>query len=298
MGLASGRNRLSLLREQSDLFTIDSLVELGNAHKVIGASFSTERAAIKRLKNFGQWGMISLAEDVLAAEMSAEPPEAIAQHRLGLRDEIARRIGFSSFLDLKTDEYGIDYKSLEGRSQTLLEQTHGMQSADSATLKPFDSMPDLSQTYHKLFAGLGFDTSRQTNVEIDLEPASRKRRRAFCAALRVPDEIKLALNPRNHWSDAHLLLACAGRVQQFAWTSRNLPPELRLYGDRSVQDGWSSLFASLASAPAWLEETYGITENTAIQRASILQELIAVRRDAEKLSDPESRYRAAHPPPW
>ncbi len=88
---------------------------------------------------------------------------------------------------------------------------------------------------------------------------------------------------------SHLLLACAGRVQQFAWTSRNLPPELRLYGDRSVQDGWSSLFASLASAPAWLEETYGFTENAAIQRAAILTELIAARRDAERLSATRNR---------
>ena len=202
----------------------------GNAHNVINASFSTERAAIKRLKNFGQWGMISLAEDVLAAEVSSQPPETIAQHRLELREEIARRLGFSSYLDLKTDQYGIDYKSFEGLSQKLVAQTVRMQSEDSATLKPLEPMRDLSQTYQRLFAGLGFDTSRQTNVEVDLEPASRKRRRAFCTALRVPDEIKLALNPRNHWSDVHLLLACAGRVQQFAWTSRNLPPELRLYG--------------------------------------------------------------------
>ncbi len=153
VGLASGRNRLSLLREQSDLFTIDSLVELGNAHNVISASFSTERAAIKRLKNFGQWGMISLAEDVLAAEVSAEPPEAIAQHRLELREEIARRLGFSSFLDLKTDEYGIDYKSLEGRSQKLLEQTDGMQSEDSANIETARAYarlePNLSEAFRR-----------------------------------------------------------------------------------------------------------------------------------------------------
>ncbi len=115
----------------------------------------------------------------------------------------------------------------------------------------------------------------------------------FCAALQVPDEIKLVLNPQEDWADVGLLLGSAGRVQQFAWTSRNLPPELRLYGDRSIQYGWAFVFSSLAFTREWLEETYGFAENAAIRRVAAVNELIDARQDAEGAMHEDSKYRSA-----
>jgi hypothetical protein len=293
VGLTSELNRRNLLREQSDLFTINSLAELRHAYDGINGAFQTEKAAAKRLINFAQWGAITLAEDTLTSDMSREPPEEIKDRIFKLRDDIARQLGFSTFLELKSDEYGVDHHALEVHSREFLERTEMMRSTDVGILRPIDRMVDLGHTYQTLFAGLGFNTAQQTNVEIDLEPASRKRRRVFCAALKVPDEIKLVLNPQEDWSDVELLLGVAGRVQQFAWTSRNLPPELRLYGDRSIEYGWAFVFSSLFSTREWLEETYGFAENSAITRVAAVNELTNARQDAEGSMREDSRYRSA-----
>jgi len=293
VGLASELNLRNLLRDQSDLFSISSVAELRQAHEAINGGFQTPKAAAKRLINFAQWGMLTLAEDALTVEMSGEPADEIKDRCFDLRNDIARQLGFSTFLELKSDEYGIDHHKLEVQSCEFLERTEVMKSAVPESLSPVNSRIDLRDTYQKLFAGLGFDTSQQTNVEIDLESTGRKRRRVFCAALHVPDEIKLVLNPQEDWADVGLLLGGGGRVQQFAWTSRNLPPELRLYGDRSIQYGWAFVFSSLAFTREWLEETYGFAENAAIRRVAGVNELIDARQDAEGAMQEDSKYRSA-----
>src|SRR5262249_25046377 len=55
--------------------------------------------------------------------------------------------------------------------------------------------------YRATMDGLGINTESQKNIIIDDEPRPRKNPRAFCAPIRIPDEIRLVIRPFGGQSD-------------------------------------------------------------------------------------------------
>jgi hypothetical protein len=137
--------------------------------------------------------------------------------------------------------------------------------------------------YRELFAALGFNSEKQSNLAVDSEPRPGKQTQAFCSPIRVPDEIKLSVNLTGGQANYREFLREAGRAQLYAWTSRNLYPEFRLGGDRSVVEAWGLLFENLALDERWLMATFGFVDNMEFRRALAVFRLMSLRQRAALL---------------
>ena len=49
--------------------------------------------------------------------------------------------------------------------------------------------------------GLGIDIDAQPSILLDIEPRPQKSARAFCAAVNVPNDVRLVIQPRGGWDD-------------------------------------------------------------------------------------------------
>ncbi len=137
--------------------------------------------------------------------------------------------------------------------------------------------------YRELFAALGFNSEKQSNLAIDSDLRPGKQPQAFCSPIRVPDEIKLSVNLTGGQANYRELLREAGCAQLYAWTSSNIYPEFRLGGDRAAVEAWGLLFENLALDERWLMATFGFVENREFRRALTVSRLIRLRQRAALL---------------
>ena len=73
--------------------------------------------------------------------------------------------------------------------------------------------------------GLGIDIDAQPSILLDIEPRPQKSARAFCAAVNVPNDVRLVIQPRG-WDDYAALLHEGGHAEHFA----HVDPALRARG--------------------------------------------------------------------
>jgi len=229
--------------------------------------------------------------------------------RLEHLHEAARELGYESYLAMYREQRGIDYERLVSRLSHFLSQTESQYvtalapllrrdanvSIDDATradipylqrLTRFDQFfprTRLGEVYRATFAGLGINTEKQPNIEVDAEPRPRKNPRAFCSPIRVPDEVKLVIAPSGGQADYQAFLHEAGHTQHFAWTSRHLHPEFCFAGDYAVTETYAFLFNYLVLDERWLSEMLSFTESADFRHALALHKLMIVRRYAAKL---------------
>jgi hypothetical protein len=218
----------------------------------------------------------------------------------------ARDLGFGSYLELYRDLRGVDYEKIAGQANRVLSKTEekyisalssflpdGFKvddpaSADLEYIRWFDRFDHylpgerILEIYGELFAGLGFKTAQQTNIEIDSVTRPRKQSQAFCSPIRVPGEIKLAFNLKGGEENYRGILREAGHAQNFAWTSNNLYPEFRI-GFGSAR-GWGILFENLLLDEHWLLTTFAFAESEQFRRTISLFRLMAVRKYCAQLN--------------
>jgi hypothetical protein len=132
--------------------------------------------------------------------------------------------------------------------------------------------------------GLGIDPLRQETITFDLEERPRKHPRAFCAPLRVPDDIRVVAQPGAGQDSLSALLHESGHAQHFAFTAASLPPEHRLCGDRGLAETYAFLLEQLPGSQAWLSEIMGFANSTGLIRFRSLLRAYLVRRHCAKLS--------------
>jgi len=221
--------------------------------------------------------------------------------------EAALELGYESRLALHRKLRGVEGEKLAERARLFLSKTESAYvnaisglfvrevgvSIDEATradmgfLQLFNRFDHffprerMFSVYRELFAALGFDTEKQSNVEID---TTSRRQPAFCSPIRVPDEIKLVVNPAGGQANYREFLRESGHAQHFAWTSRNTHPEFRIGGDRAVQQAWGMLFENLTLDGRWLMGAFGFAENALFRQALAAFKLMAARRYAALLN--------------
>jgi hypothetical protein len=149
-------------------------------------------------------------------------------------------------------------------------------------------------------AGLGVDMDSQEGLELDTEPRPLKSPRAFCAPIRVPDEVKLVIKPIGGQNDYRALFHEAGHAQHAVNTAADLPFAFKRLGDNSVTEGYAFLFENLVRSRHWLREVLGAPECEAFVNFSRFYKLWYLRRYGAKLlyeqelhargEDPASRY--------
>jgi hypothetical protein len=141
-------------------------------------------------------------------------------------------------------------------------------------------LPSLSET----LTPLGIDLPSQDSVHVDTEERPRKSPRAFCAAVRVPDEVYLVIAPVGGRDDFGALFHEAGHTEHYAHVDRTLPVEQRAFGDNSVTEGFAFLFEQLTAAPEWLRRRMGVDDPSDVVAHHNAVDFVFQRRYCAKLA--------------
>ena len=223
---------------------------------------------------------------------------------------LAADLGYADYLTLFTEIKGIDYPMLRAQTESFLQDTEalyervmdrlaraklglGLAELRYADLPYLWRAPEydtvfsadrLMPTFRRTLAGMGIDLAAQSNVIVDAEARELKSPRAFCAPVRVPDEIYLVVMPKGGQDDFGALLHEGGHTEHFAHAARDLPFEYRNLGDNAVTEGFAFVFDHLLVNPSWLETYLEFSESRDYVNFINVSELFYVRRYAAKLS--------------
>jgi len=224
--------------------------------------------------------------------------------------DLAVELGYPDYKELYGIVKGLDYDHLRGELEGFLCDTEGLYErvmdrlvrerlgvtlselsyADLPYLwraEGFDHafradalLPSLRRT----LAGLGIDLGAQPNVHLDTEVRELKSPRAFCAPVRVPDEIYLCVLPHGGQDDFGMLLHEAGHTEHFAHVLPDLAFEYRHLGDNAVTEAFAFIFDHLLGNREWLAEILDFDDSDDYVRFAAVNDLYFMRRYAAKLS--------------
>ncbi len=132
---------------------------------------------------------------------------------------------------------------------------------------------------------MGLDPEANGRIHFDTGEREGKRARAFCAPVRVPDEVYLVLLPHGGQTDWQTLLHELGHALHFAYMRPDLPMEFRWMGDNSITEGYAMLFDHLMQDAGWLHRYSELDWRTSPSylRTAGFEELHFLRRYCAKL---------------
>lgn len=141
-------------------------------------------------------------------------------------------------------------------------------------------------------AEMGIDANAKGRIIFDLGEREGKRSRAFCAPVRVPDEVYLVLRPHGGQSDYTTFLHELGHALHFGYASADYPFEFRWLGDNSVTEGYAMLFDHRMQERGWLLRYSELGERRIenFLRSAALEELHFLRRYCAKFIYEVSLY--------
>jgi hypothetical protein len=144
---------------------------------------------------------------------------------------------------------------------------------------------DMEISIRRQVGEMGMSATAGGHVIFDTGDREGKRARAFCAPVRVPDEVYLVLRPHGGQGDYRTLLHELGHALHFGYTRADLPLEFRWLGDNSVTEGYAMLFDHLLHDPGWLARYTGLSREAMPRflRAAGFEELQFLRRYCAKL---------------
>lgn len=141
---------------------------------------------------------------------------------------------------------------------------------------------ELRRIYTGTMADLGIGTEGLGHVILDLEPLAQRSPRAFCMAIRIPEEVHLVMRPDGELPDLGMLMHEAGHAQHRAGTDGALGFCARALGDISVSESWAFLLEGLTGEPAWLGR-WAPHGPATLPLASRYRRLLLARRNAASL---------------
>lgn len=239
-------------------------------------------------------------------------PSAIRAERLGRETEILSALLGEGVVASRARLSGMDLLHVAAQCRAFLSDTDALYRANLAERLKADvgvSTSDADRTDGSfLFRGASFDEffpaealtgiARRQVSEMGLDAESRgriiydttdrkgKRPRAFCAPVRVPDEVYLVIRPHGGYTDYRAFWHELGHALHFSSASRAMPFEHRWLGDNSVTECFAMLFEHQTMAPAWLRRytTMAGARLESFLRAQAFSLLAIVRRYAAKLN--------------
>lgn len=252
------------------------------------------------------------AERDLLSQAKASATERLnakRQERFNRVHEIAKVLGFQDYVELYGASKGIDLDGLGQMMRAFFGETEALyhDALTAAFQKTFGrdlagaERHDLAfllraDRFDAAFAGdkmvpalkstlkaMGVDLQQQENIIVDVETRPSKSPRAFCAPVRLPQEIYLVMLPKGGQDDYMALFHEAGHAEHFAHVSPSDPMEYRWLGDNSVTEAFAFCLEHLVAEPVWLARHTGLEDTSEILRFFYLQKLYFVRRYAAKL---------------
>jgi hypothetical protein len=142
---------------------------------------------------------------------------------------------------------------------------------------------------------MGIDPLAGGRIRLDTGERPGKRARAFCAPVRVPDEVYLVLRRHGGQTDWNTFLHELGHALHFAYMRPDLAMEYRWLGDNSVTESYAMLFDHLMQDRGWLARYTSLSAADVDEfvRAAAFEELHFLRRYAAKLSYETQLYGGA-----
>ncbi len=222
---------------------------------------------------------------------------------------LVRELGWPSVRAMTEELSGIDLGALARQTEAFLAATEadyeatveprlrselgiGFDQLARADLMAFFRAPSLDglfpaerllPAYEATLAGLGLQDGPPGNVIVDAEPRPKKSPRAFCAPVRVPEEVYLVLTRIGGREDYETLMHEAGHAEHFSHMDPALPVEHRYLGDNSVTEGFAFLFQHLTEDPVWLERRLGIADPGPVVEQARASKLVFLRRYCAKI---------------
>ncbi|MCP3163066.1 peptidase M3 [Myxococcus qinghaiensis] len=228
----------------------------------------------------------------------------------------AERLGASDYVTLRGDITGIDYPQLAEAARLTLKHTEdAYRDVLTYVLKKTDPqlrpLPAGDARRHDVQAALqapwldehfrredawpavrqwlgewGFTPNAGGRIRMDEEDRPGKSPRPFVVTIRVPDDIRVVLQPRGGLDAVGSLLHELGHAHHRAHVSGDLPMELRRLGDAAVTEAHAAVFERLLLSSEWLKRYLGLATMLAhdTARMAAFQSLSVLRRHCAKLS--------------
>jgi hypothetical protein len=143
----------------------------------------------------------------------------------------------------------------------------------------------MEDTIRRQVREMGIDPTAAGRVVFDTADREGKRSRAFCAPVRVPNEVYLVLRPHGGQTDWMTFLHELGHALHYAYMRPDLQFEYRWLGDNSITEGYAMLFDHRMKDSGWLKRytELGPARIPAYLRGAGLEELHFLRRYCAKL---------------
>jgi hypothetical protein len=161
---------------------------------------------------------------------------------------------------------------------------------------PYFPSKSMEREVRRQVADMGADATASGRVIFDTGDREGKNSRAFCAPVRVPQEVYLVLRPHGGQADYRTLMHELGHALHFANTRADFPFEYRWLGDNSVTESYAMLFDHMLHIPGWLSRytELGAPKIPGFLRAAGFEELQFLRRYAAKLIYEHELYGGDH----
>ncbi|HET9013226.1 MAG TPA: hypothetical protein VFN38_15475, partial [Gemmatimonadaceae bacterium] len=297
--------QLATLDEREIAWEGDAVLQLGDGRQV-----SYQRAAIE-IGNSTDRRERAMIEDARAAKVGAELAP-MRRERLQRERDITESLGLASGYNPSWELLsGISLSGLRDECARFLRDTQAMWDevypafvrkglgmepreatrADALALfraREFDQYfpaAEMEPAIRRQMSEMGTDATADGRVRFDTGEREGKRSRAFCAPVKVPDEVYLVLRPHGGQTDWNTFLHELGHALHFAYMRPDLPMEYRWVGDNSVTEGYAMLFDHLMQDAGWLQRYTGLDRKTTpgFLRSAGFEELHFLRRYSAKL---------------
>lgn len=220
------------------------------------------------------------------ADLSMVRDRALDQHlnpvlrqRMQRLHELSRDLGFRDYAAMCGQVKGVDYAQLRDDLAALVRRTdtlyrwhmEGLLGRGASIMLALAAKHDVAFTlrapwfddqfppgrsvaaFEDVAKGMGL-TLRLPNVRLDLEERPAKSPRAFVVAVRVPEDVRLVVQPKGGHDDYRSLFHEAGHALHFGLAERGLPVEYRYLGDNSVTEAFAFVLEGILSEEAWARD--------------------------------------------
>ncbi len=249
------------------------------------------------------------AIEVARMELLSEEINPLHLSVLERSHQLVAELGWPSYAAAFAELSGVDLEGLAAQASAFLDSTDdvykrlldpeleavlgfGIEHARRADLARFFRAPALDQSFSEerllpsfaeTMAGLGLDLSSQPNIVLDTVQRPTKTPRAYCAPVRVPEEVYLVVPKVGGREDFAALFHEGGHAEHFAHMDPALPMEYRHLGDNSVTESFAFLFEHIAEDPRWLAEALGADPGPVVRHVRAVR-LYFLRRYAAKIT--------------
>jgi len=143
---------------------------------------------------------------------------------------------------------------------------------------------EMEERVHKQAMEMAIDPTAGGRIILDTGEREGKRSRAFCAPVRVPEEVYLVLRPHGGQTDWNAFLHELGHALHFAYMRPDYPFEYRWLGDNSLTESYAMLFDHRMQDAGWVKRYTDVGESNLRRflRSSGFEELHFLRRYCAK----------------